>query len=266
MSSRPTSSRRWALTSLGGFFLVAVVALVGFAGFGPLDAGGEEPALWSPARPGQVLLVGDSLLHQSRHDVDRRFESLGVETAWIGGPGEGLLTEQSVWLDQIDHAVETFDPDAVVIEACCNYAQADDDELYVDAAGVPVPRDSPAMYELWEEAGREAVARAGARGATVSVVLAPPPVEGTFFSLIVGQRMERFAAIWREIAADTPEVHLIDWTPAFSDGDTLVTVLPGLGRVRHDDGLHVVGYGHELVASLTAEGVLAAYDEARAER
>jgi hypothetical protein len=259
MHSRPTSSRRWALTSLGGFLFVAIATLVAFAGFGPLDAGGDQPAMPTPPKPDRVLLVGDSLLHQSRHDVDGRFEALGAETAWIGGAGEGLLTDQSAWLDQIDHAIETFDPDAVVIEACCNYAQEDDDELFLDASGIAVPRDSPAMFELWEAAGREAVARAGAQGATVSVVIAPPPVEYTFFSLMVGERMERFASIWREIAADTPGVQLIDWTPAFSDGDTLVTVLPGLGQVRHDDGLHVVGYGHELVASLTAEGVLEGY-------
>ena len=83
------------------------------------------------------------------------------------------------------------------------------------------------------------------------------PVEGTFFELIVGSRMEHFAATWQAIAADTPGVHLVDWTSLFADDDgEMVTVLPGVGQVRHDDGLHVVGAGHDLVAERTVAAVL----------
>jgi hypothetical protein len=203
-----------------------------------------------------VLLVGDSLLYQSRFAFDERFDGLGIATGWIGGPGEGLLTDQSSWLEQIDHAVETLDPDAVVIEACCNYAQHDDSELYQLPDGSTVERDSELMYALWDRAARDAVERARAGGAEVYVVVAPPPVDGTFFDLIVGSRMARIATGWREIAASDPTVHLIEWAPLFADGGEMVTVLPGVGQVRHDDGLHIVGPGHDLVVERTVTALL----------
>jgi hypothetical protein len=112
------------------------------------------------------------------------------------------------------------------------------------------------MYDLWDRAALDAVERAGAGGAEVYVVVAPPPVEGTFFDLIVGPRMERFSSTWRSIAADDPAVHLIDWTPLFADDGEMVTVIPGVGRVRHDDGLHIIAAGHDLVVERTVAAVL----------
>lgn len=210
----------------------------------------------APEAPDRVLVVGDSLLHQARVAFDERFEQLDVDAEWIGGPGEGLLTDQREWLEQIDEVVGTFAPDAVVIEACCNYAQHDDEELFRLPDGTPVGRDTELMYELWHEAALEAVDRAGAGGAEVYVVVAPRPVEGTFFDAIVGDRMERIATIWRQVAEQRPEIHLVDWTPLFASEGRMVTVLPGVGRVRHEDGLHIVGPGEELVVDRTVTALL----------
>jgi hypothetical protein len=257
--SRRTPRRGAALASPVAFVGFLAATLLGLLWLPTLGASGEQGPASSLGRPDEVLMVGDSLLYQSRPAFDQHFDDLGVATSWIGGPGEGLLTDQSSWLDQIDHAIETLDPDAVVIEACCNYAQHDDTELYRLPDGSTVVRDSELMYELWEDAARDAVGRAGAGGAEVYVVIAPQPVDGTYFELMVGSRMERFATIWRSLAADTPSIHLVDWTDLFADGGEMVTVLPGVGRVRHDDGLHVIGVGHDLVAERTAAAVLAGH-------
>lgn len=255
-SIRPRA--RW----IGAVALVALALSIASAALALTYATGSDPTADGVAEvvatdaPDRVLMVGDSLLHQSRTAFDERFELLDIEANWVGGPGEGLLTDQRSWLDQIDQEVASFEPDAVVIEACCNYAQHDDDELYQLPDGSTVARDTELMYELWHEAALEAVDRAAAGGADVYVVVAPRPVEGTFFHAIVGDRMERIATIWRQVADERPAAELVDWTPLFASEGRMVTVLPGVGRVRHEDGLHIVGPGEDLVVDRTVTALL----------
>jgi lysophospholipase L1-like esterase len=91
--------------------LIAVVALAAGACGDP----------W-PSNPAVAVVVGDSLLFQSTHDVERALESKGWLPVVDGRPGSTITGGSSIdrWDDRITDLVRAVDPDVVVVELGTN--------------------------------------------------------------------------------------------------------------------------------------------------
>lgn len=209
-------------------------------------------ALWlrverSPGRDGheRVLFVGDSMMIGASRQLNSRFVKAGAETRFIGYPGTGLLSGQGWWNREITHAVDTWHPDVVVIEACCNYKTVEPGYQLSD--GTTAETDSPEMYAAWEAQARDAVHRAGAHGAHVYWVVAPTASKTLWPKYV--PRIERFNGIIDDIGVDR-----IDWAKILTPKGEFVAVIPYKGRalkIREDDGLHITDYGNALVVEET---------------
>ncbi len=222
------------MPTLAVFVLLAVTADVILAMREP-----RGPVVTAPAAPEadghrRVLLLGDSLLVGAAPEITGLFDSHGVETRFEGAPGTGPLTPQGFWREELQVAVEEFDPDVVVIEACCNYNSEEPHRLY---GGTVVAADSHEMYQQWELAMLQLVSLAGSRGAQVFVVAIPPPATpGAFASL--APRIDRLNQIYTGLG-----VPLIDWRAA----------LPATERAT--DGLHLNDRADHLVSEATWQAV-----------
>ena len=108
------------------------------------------------------------------------FEDQGIATGYAGGPSTGPLQPQGDWAHQIDDWVTDFDPDVVVMEACCDYTQATD-QVYVDPEGNEVLPATDEVYPNWDREVRDLIRRAQAGGAHVIWVLAPPVQTNGFY-------------------------------------------------------------------------------------
>ncbi|MCB1004061.1 MAG: acyltransferase, partial [Acidimicrobiales bacterium] len=158
----------------------------------------------------KVLLVGDSVMGQAYPFFRDRFAERGIVTGYAGGPGTGPLNPQGEgdWLSQIDRWVSDFDPDVVVIEACCDYTYPPD-ELYELPDGTEVLPNTDLAYQTWEQVSREMIRRAGAGGARVFWVISPPVSTNGYYG-----PMEDHVARLNEIYRGLP-VPKIDWaTPS----------------------------------------------------
>lgn len=212
------------------FLLLAVTADVILAMREPRGHLGRAPA--GPAADGhrRVLLLGDSLLDGAVPELTGIFDRHGVASRFEGAPGTGPLTPPGWWREELRVAVEEFNPDVVVIEACCNYDSEAPHRVY---GGKVVEADSPEMYKQWEMAMLELVALAGARGAHVFVVAIPPPAApGVFASL--APRVDRLNRIYTGL-----RVPLIDWAAALPPTE------------RASDGLHLSDRADQLVTEAT---------------
>lgn len=213
-------------------------------------------ALWiridrSPGRDDRhrVLFVGDSMMIQASRQLDSRFTKAGAETRFIGYPGTGLLSGQGWWNREITHAVDTWHPDVVVIEACCNYQVSE--PAYRLPDGTTIEKGSAAMYETWAAQTRDAVDRAGAHGAKVYWVTTPAVSDTLWPSY--GKRIERFQQSVEETGVDR-----IDWRKTLTPDGTFTPTLPIDGkqvRVRDPDGLHLTPEGNALVVEATWKAI-----------
>jgi hypothetical protein len=207
----------------------------------------------------EVLVVGNSLVWLEADALTAAFAVEGVEARFAGGSGTGLLTAQMVWVDEIEAAVTRDDPDAVVVEACCNYGATDEhpEFAYTLIDGSVVETDSELMYELWADAAEQAVRAAGSRGATVLWVIAPP-VPPTH---PLHDRIGRFNLIVRNLAEEIPSLVLVDWEVALTDATgALIDPIHGSDGTwvpMRIDGLHLSPPANTIVIARTVEAVLA---------
>ena len=185
----------------------------------------------------RVVVLGDSLVVGAEPGLRSRFAEHGVELTVVGGTGEGFLSPDAHWLDELDDAVSRTDPQVVVIEACCNIPSP-----IAVAGGRAVDADSREAYAEWEAAARRAVSMASARGATVMWVVTPQVVAASSSRTLAG-RITALNQIYARLG-----VELIDWDAALRAEDA-----PGL---RAGDGLHLTGAGSEVVAEATVEAVM----------
>ncbi len=219
---------------------------------GLLAAGLGLRSLWirfdrSPGRDGhtRVLFVGDSMMIGASRQLNSRFVQAGAETRFIGYPGTGLLSGQGWWNREITHAVDTWHPDVVVIEACCNYKTAEPGYQLSD--GTTIETDSAEMYATWEAQAKDAVRRAGAHGAHVYWVTAPAASKTLWPKYV--PRIERFNGIIDDLGVDR-----IDWRKILTPDGEFLAQIPYKGRtliIRDDDGLHLTDYGNALVVEET---------------
>jgi hypothetical protein len=183
------------------------------------------------------------------------FEDQGIATGYAGGPSTGPLQPQGDWARQIDDWVGRFDPDVVVMEACCDYTQ-DTDQVYVDPAGNEVLPGTDAVYPNWEREVRDLTRRAQAGGAEVIWVLNPVVQTNGFYGPLE-EHVLRVNDIYRRLGVPT-----IDWGAIVTPGGRFTDTLPGPDGepedVRLDDGVHMTEFGNHLLADVTLADVLAA--------
>lgn len=223
------------------------------------------PANDGVAPPQRVLFMGDSLVHQSLTGIAAVFdERAGIEVRAVGDEGETLLGERDRWIAQLRSAVAEFDPDVVVLEGCCGYT-ARGQRTYRAPDGHAVDPDSPELYRYWAAAALEATDAAGAAGALVIWVLAPPAGMPSFYGPL-DERIPTVNAIYTQISRCAPSVRLLDWATAVApDGVYTPTLRTANGdevQVRHTDGLHFTPVGVGVVALTSLESIQQAWSAA----
>jgi len=200
----------------------------------------------------RVLLVGDSVMGQAYEVFRGVFEDKGILTGYAGGPSTGPLQPQGDWAAQIDDWVTRFDPDVVVMEACCDYTQATD-QVYIDPAGNEVFPATDAVYPNWDREVRDLIRRAQAGGAHVIWVLSPPVQTNGFYGPLE-QHVTRLNQMYRNLP-----VELLDWSEVIAPAGTYTETVPGPGGepldVRLDDGVHMTEAANRLLAALTLREV-----------
>jgi len=181
--------------------------------------------------------------------LELKFAGQDVETRFVGGYGSGLLSGHGWWVREIGHQVDTWHPDVVVIESCCNYGVGE--PLFRAPDGSVVTSQTEDMYTWWQDRAEAAVDAAGRYGAQVMWVLTPA-VSEELWPLYV-DRIPRFNDIYRGLGVD-----LVDWRTVLTPDDTFVPTAEIEGkrvRIRDADGLHLADAGDDLVVQATYEAV-----------
>ncbi len=195
----------------------------------------------------RVVIVGDSMVVMAEDELTAMFNANGVEVTYIAVSGTGILTDQGERLTQLQEALETLHPDAVIIESCCNY-----DGTYTLADGTVVPTDSELLWDVWAAQAQLMVSVAQAHDADVYLVVTPRALESAWFSGLE-DRIEHFNEIYRSLG-----VPVIDWDLALYPNGTTT----GLASLRHTDGLHLTDAGDDLVVAATWAAVAGSFDDA----
>jgi hypothetical protein len=264
---QPVRQRRWSIRPVGvlGAVGAAVVVLListtaldrasttrdvvatpdlALSTTGPAPASTEESGpVTDPAGVPleRVLLLGDSLVHQSARTLASRMHDAGIETRIIGGDGEHLLWNGEAWRAQLDAAMDAFDPQVVVLEACCGWGSPWRTETVVATDGTPLQPDTDASWREWARMAAQLTDDARAQNRAVLWVVAPPAQTNGYYGPVEG-RIGVANDIYRSLASCRPDVGLLDWTIVAGPSGEFVWSLPdGSGRpvqVRHSDGLH----------------------------
>jgi len=212
-------------------------------------------------RPASIVVIGDSILHDSVPALRDRTGGLDIEFIALGGPRQTLFQYRDAWFTAVAEAVEQIDPDVVVLESATGSP-----DPYRTRDGTVLQPEDPRFWIEWEAESRRLTELAGSHGAFVLWVL-PPPVDGVYSRWYgdVDERMRRVSAIERRIAGDDPRVGLIDWTvlggpdggytPVFVDSDGGVT------EIRARDGTHFTPAGRELLAQTTLAQIIRQWNE-----
>lgn len=212
-------------------------------------------------RPTSIVVIGDSILHDSVPALRDRARDLDIDFIALGGPRQTLFQYRDAWFAAVADAVDRLDPDVVVLESATGSP-----DPYTTRDGTVIQPDDPRFWVEWENESRRLTELAGSRGAFVLWVL-PPPVDGVYSKWYgdVDERMRRVSMIERRIAGDDPRVGLIDWTvlggpdggytPVFVDSDG------GITEIRARDGTHFTPAGRELLAQTTLAQIIRQWNE-----
>lgn len=259
------AGRRAVATSKPGLQLNTSLAAGEQADGGPagrtLDGSAEPPP---PLE--RVLILGDSLLHQSYPSIRDRLASLGIDSLAVGGPGQHLMKNDGAWQAELDRAIDAYDPDLVVLESCCGWGSPWQRELYHAPDGRVIEPDTPESWAEWDRLARVLTARARQGGRPVAWVLAPPAQTNGYYGPIEA-RIDVANDLYRRIARCDPGVGLIDWRVMSGPDGRFVWDLPAadgsLVRIRTEDGLHLTPAGQAAVADLTRDGVSGLWQRTR---
>jgi peptidoglycan/LPS O-acetylase OafA/YrhL len=216
----------------------------------------------APPRPPlqRVLFLGDSLMHQSFPTIRDRLATVDVDARAIGGPGQHLMTDNGVWLGELEVALRDYEPDLVVLEACCGWGSPWMTESYRAPDGRTIKPDTPDSWQEWERLAAAATDLARADGRPVAWVLAPPAQTNGYYGPIEG-RIGLVNSLYQRLVSCRPGTGVIDWrVMSGPDGGFAWELRDSEGspvRIRSDDGLHFTSPGQAAVADLTRDAVLA---------
>ncbi len=227
-----------------------------------IESAGAEPAPASPSTTlpppplRRVLFMGDSLVHQSFPTIQDRLTTAGIESLAIGAAGEHLLSRDREWLDELSNTVALWDPDLVVLEACCGWGIPIKDETYVAADGRELAPDTPESWAEWAEVADRATTIAGAGGARVVWTMGPPALPMGLWGPI-DVRVGVANDIYARLVGCRPGVGVLDWRVMAAPDGSFSWFLPGPDgqpvQVRHEDGLHFTPVGQAAVADYTRQ-------------
>jgi hypothetical protein len=222
----------------------------------PIVAAESDPATAEdPLAVERVLLLGDSVMQQAFDAIERPLVRDGVQVGYAGGPGSGPLFPQGDWSAQLADWLETFQPDVVVMEACCDYTDYADD-LYVDADGNEVLPGTDEMFEAWDLEMQALISQVEATGAPVLFVQ-PAPVQTNGFYGPIEQQVSRLREVYADYG-DLPGVELLDWGEILAPEGEFTWEVEANGRsarVRAEDGVHNTELGNALVARATLDAI-----------
>lgn len=230
------------------------------------------PSTTSPPAPPpvrRVLFMGDSLVHQSLPGIAKVFADRGIEVQAVGGAGQTMLSHRDEWLDQLASSVQSFNPDVVVLEACCGYGPSAFRAAYRAPDGRRLALDSRELYVEWTTVAEQASTIAAANGALPMWVLAPPARPGNFYGKI-DQRIPIVNQIYSTLAACAAEIGVVDWRVLAAADGSYTDSLPALDGtpipVRNADGLHFTPAGVGVIANTTLAAIDAAWDASAGRR
>jgi peptidoglycan/LPS O-acetylase OafA/YrhL len=218
-------------------------------------AEGDPEAATDPLAVERVLLMGDSVMQQAYDAIERPLVQEVVQVGYAGGPGSGPLFPQGEWSAQLAEWLERFQPDVVVMEACCDYTDFAD-ELYVDPDGNEVLPGTDEMFVAWDREVQGLIAQVEATGAPVLFVQ-PAPVQTNGFYGPIEQQVSRLREVYADYS-DLPGVTLLDWGDVLApEGDfTWEVEADGrTARVRAEDGVHNTQFGNALLARATLDAI-----------
>jgi len=190
--------------------------------------------MWGESIPLQLALSAKS--------IDLRYVGFGVT---------GPLWNDKQWARWVDDAVKEYDPQIVLIEACCVYPGANVPDVgggqkFVNSNGVTVEPDTELMYREWVKATQELIDLARQRGATVWFVniAEPAPYAVNFYPKSLVDRISRLRKEF--LALDAP---IIDWGEA-------VVGKPDEAQIRDEDGVHYSFSGSITLADYTVSRII----------
>ena len=223
------------------------------------DEAFETTTTAPPPRLERVLIMGDSLIHQAYPTIQDRLARVGIESNVIGRPGETLMSAQGAWRDALDQAITEHDPDVVILQSCCGTGDPRRPDPYVDANGIELIPDSPAIWQEWRRLAWEYTVSARQNGALVLWILSPPANTNGYYGPIES-RIDVANDIYITASACSDMIDTIDWSLIAGTNGEFVEALPDengdLIRVRSADGLHFTKAGQALLADLTRSVVL----------
>ncbi|MEJ5256401.1 MAG: acyltransferase family protein, partial [Acidimicrobiales bacterium] len=221
------------------------------------DRAGSSPGATPPLQ--RVLILGDSLVHQSYPSIRDRLTRAGVDSMVIGGPGQHLMKNDGAWQGELDRAITSYEPDLVLLESCCGWGSPWQRETYRAPDGRVIEPDTPDSWAEWERLAYALTERARRGGRPVAWVLAPPAQTNGYYGPIEG-RIDRVNDLYRRIARCDPGVGLVDWRVMSGADGAFAWDLPDADgrpvRIRADDGLHFTPAGQAVVADLTRDALL----------
>jgi peptidoglycan/LPS O-acetylase OafA/YrhL len=216
----------------------------------------DESRLLPPLQ--RVLFLGDSLVHQSWSTLEARMVGAGIRARAIGGEGQHLLADDGAWLTSLESELAGFDPDVVVLEACCGWGVPARPERVVTPDGRKLVPDTDESWAEWSRRAAELTDLARSQGRVVLWVLAPPAQTAGYYGPIEG-RIEIANGIYRGVASCRPGVGLIDWRILAAPDGSFTWDLPDregrMVRVRDVDGLHFSPEGQAVLADRTVQAV-----------
>jgi peptidoglycan/LPS O-acetylase OafA/YrhL len=221
----------------------------------PIEADVDSAGATDPLAVERVLLMGDSVMQQAFGAIERPLQREGVQVGYAGGPGSGPLFPQGDWSSQLSDWLTEFQPDVVVMEACCDYTDFAD-ELYVDAEGNEVLPGTDEMFVAWDQEVQALIAQVEATGAPILFVQ-PAPVQTNGFYGPIEQQVSRLREVYADYG-DLEGVSLLDWGEILApDGDFTwdVDVDGESVKVRADDGVHNTEVGNALLSRATVDAI-----------
>lgn len=234
--------------------LVLALALVGGGVALAMAAGsddGDGGAGDADAAPLDIAVVGDSLIEQSRDQMQVHADAQGltVESVAFGGsaPCDWMDAFEQFAADRPRHLIISF--------------SGNDSTPCIHPGGGP-PRDPQTIADAYAEIMPGIVDLFAGTGTEVYVVV-PPPV-GPPASEPAAAAIR---AMYRDLAADRPEITIVDPAPLLGPDGAFHLALPceaweadvcgadGTVTLRNTDGIHLAPAGGERYARILLEAI-----------